>query len=152
MLSNKRKCYKKTVFRFQLFLAFLLAQKQQKLTKNEENWQNLNCLIKFSEIWYVDASHQKKMLQKNRFSFSAFFGLFWPKTTKFDKNEENWQNTNCLMKFSEIWYCRCFPTKENATKKLFFVFSFFWHFCWQKNSQNCPKMKKIGKIQTNEIF
>ena len=39
-----------------------LTKKQPKLTKNKENWQNLNRLMKFSEIWYVDASQQKKML------------------------------------------------------------------------------------------
>jgi len=46
------------------------------------------------------------------------------------------------MKFSEILFSKCFPTKENATKKL------FWHF-WAffgKKSQNCLKMKKIAKI------
>jgi len=31
MLPNKRKCYKKTIFRFQPFLAFFLAKKQSKL-------------------------------------------------------------------------------------------------------------------------
>ena len=35
--------------------------------------------MKFSEIWYVDASHQKKMLQKNFFWISAFLGRFLTK-------------------------------------------------------------------------
>ena len=35
--------------------------------------------MKFSEIWYVDASQQQKMLQKNFFSD---FGLIWPFLTK----------------------------------------------------------------------
>ena len=30
--------------------------------------------MKLTEIWYVDASQQKKMLQKNFFWISAFFG------------------------------------------------------------------------------
>jgi len=30
--------------------------------------------MNFSEFWYVDTSQQKKMLQKNYFSISAFFG------------------------------------------------------------------------------
>ena len=40
--------------------------------------------MKFSENECVDASQQKKIQQKI-------------------KNEENWQNLNRLMKFSEIW-------------------------------------------------
>ena len=65
--------------------------------------------MKFSEIWYVDTSQQNKMLQKNCFSISAFFGLFWAKETAKktakigQKNSQNWQNSNRLMKFSEIW-------------------------------------------------
>ena len=63
--------------------------------------------MKFSEIWYIDTSQQKKILKK-LFSISAFFGLFWTKKqpkkqTKLTENEENWQNLNRLMKFSEIW-------------------------------------------------
>ena len=89
--------------------AFLLTKKQLKLTKNEENWQNPNRLMKFSEIWYVDASQQKKMLQKNFFWISAFSGRFLTKKhQKLTKNEENWQNLNRLMKFSEIWYVDVF--------------------------------------------
>ena len=68
-------------------------------------WQNPNRLMKFSEIWYVDASEQKKMLQKNFIWISAFFGrLLTKKPQKLTKNEDNWQNLNRLMKFSEIWY------------------------------------------------
>ena len=67
--------------------------------------QNLNGLIKFSEIWYVDASQQNKMLQKNFFCISAFFGRFLTKKQpKLTKNKENWLNPNRLLKFSEIWY------------------------------------------------
>ena len=42
--------------------------------------------MKFSEIWYVHASQENKMLQKN---FFLDFGLFWPffnqKTAKIDQ-------------------------------------------------------------------
>jgi len=58
--------------------------------------------MNFSEIWYVDASQQNKMLQ----IFFLEFGLFWPFLTKIQlkltKNEENWQNPNCLMKIGKI--------------------------------------------------
>ena len=74
------------------------------MTKNQENLQSLNHLIKFSEIWYVDASQRKKMPRKNCFLISAFFCLFGQKQSKLIKNEKNRQNLNCLIKFSEIWY------------------------------------------------
>ena len=60
--------------------------------------------MKFSEIWYVDASHLKKCYKK----LFLDFGLFWPffnqKTAKIYKKKENWQNQNRLMEFSEIRY------------------------------------------------
>ena len=46
----------KNFFGFRPILAVFLTKKQPKLTKKETNWQNPNRLIKFSEIWYVDAS------------------------------------------------------------------------------------------------
>ena len=119
------KCYKKTFFGFWLFFAVFLpfwpflTKKQQKLTKNEENWQNLNRLMKFSEIWFVDASQQKKCYKKIIFWISAFFGRFLTKKQpKLTKNEENWQNQNCLMKFSEIWYLNA--SKQKKIKKTIF--------------------------------
>ena len=71
----------KTFFGFRLFWPFL-TKKQPKLTKNEEYWQNPNRLMKFSEVWYVDAFQQNKMLQKNYFFISAFFGHFLPKNSQ----------------------------------------------------------------------
>ena len=60
-------------------------QKTAKIDQNEENCQNLNCLIKFFEILYVDASQQNKMLQKNYFRFRHFFlPFFVQKTAKTD--------------------------------------------------------------------
>jgi len=64
MLPNKRKFNKNNYFSI---LAFFSQKKEPKLTNNEENWQNPNCLMKFSEIWYEDISQQKKMLQKTIF-------------------------------------------------------------------------------------
>ena len=70
----------KNLFFYFGFFGRFLTKKQPKLTKNEENWQNPNCL-KFSEIWYVDASQQNKMLQKIFFWITAFFGRFLTKKT-----------------------------------------------------------------------
>ena len=56
--------------------------------------------MKFSEIWYVDASQQNKMLQKIFFWILAFSGRFLTKKqSTLTKNEENWQNPNRLMNF-----------------------------------------------------
>ena len=81
MLLNKTKCLNNFFLDFGLFWPFF-NQKQPKLTKNEENWQNPNCLMKFSEIWYVDASHQIKMLQKLFLDFGIFWPFFNQKTAK----------------------------------------------------------------------
>ena len=69
----------KNYFWILAFFGRFLTKKQPKLTKNEENWQNLNRLMKFTEILYVDASQQNKMLQKNLFWISAFFIRFLTK-------------------------------------------------------------------------
>ena len=58
------------------------------MTKNKDNCQNPNRLIKFSEIRYVDAFQLKKIQQKIFFDFLilAFLGLFvCQKTAKIDK-------------------------------------------------------------------
>ena len=89
------------------------------MTKNEENWQNQNRMMKFSEIWYVDASQQNKILQQNFFSFLVFFGHFLTKKQpKLTKNEVNWQTPNCMMKFSEIWYVDASQQKKCYKKIL----------------------------------
>ena len=66
MLPNKNNAIKKLFLDFGLFWSFI-NQKTAKIDKNEENWQNPNRLMKFSEIWYVDASQKNKRLQKNFF-------------------------------------------------------------------------------------
>ena len=79
------------------------------------------------------------------------FGLFWPfsnqKQPKLTKNEENWQNLNRLMKFSEILYVDASQQKKCSKKTFFLDFGFFWSFFNQKTAK-IEKMKKIGKIQT----
>ena len=81
------------------------------LTKKGRNWQKWRKLAKskpFNEIFWnlvCRCFPTKKMLQKNFFWISAFFGRFLTKKQpKLTKNEKNWQNSNRLMKFSEIWY------------------------------------------------
>jgi len=76
MLPNKRKSYKFFIIWILGFFGFFVAK----------IWQNPNLLMKFTEIWYVVAFQQKKMLQAKLF---WDFGLFWPfcgqKTAKIDK-------------------------------------------------------------------
>ena len=93
------------LFWIMVFFGRFSTKKQPKLTNYKENRQNPNCSMKFSEIWYLESSQQQKMLQKNFFWITAFFGRFLTKKQpKLTKNEESWQNPNCLMKFSVIWY------------------------------------------------
>ena len=54
MLPNKKNATKKLFLDFGLFWS-IFNQKTAKIDKNEENWQNPNRSMKFSEIWYVDA-------------------------------------------------------------------------------------------------
>ena len=90
----------KTFLDFGFFGRFL-TKKQPKLTKNEKNCQNPNRLMKFSEIWYVDASQQIKKLHFF-FGFRPFSAIFNQKTAT--KKQKNRQNPNRLMKFTEIRY------------------------------------------------
>ena len=64
------------------FFGRFSTKKQPKLTKNDENCQNPNRLMEFSEILYVDNYLQKKMLQKNNFSTWPFLAK---KTAKIDQ-------------------------------------------------------------------
>jgi len=72
--SQQNKMIQKNFFWISAFFGRFLTKKQPKLIKNEENWLNPNRLMKFSEIWYVDASQQKKCFKKTFLDF----GLFWP--------------------------------------------------------------------------
>ena len=85
----------KNFFWISAFFGRFLTKEQPKLTKNEENWQNPNRLMKFSEIWYVDASQQKNATKKLFLDLS----LFWP----FFK-QKNSQKKNAKSKpFDEIF-------------------------------------------------
>ena len=53
-----------------------------KLTKDDENYQNPNRLVKISEIWNAGASQQKKI--KN-----PIVGIFWPLLAKNSKKRPN---------------------------------------------------------------
>ena len=77
MLSNKKNATK-SFFWILAFFGRFLTKEQPKLTKNVKNWQNPNRSIKFSEIWYVNASQQNKNSTKKTF---FDFGMFWPKKT-----------------------------------------------------------------------
>ena len=68
--------------------------------------------MKFSEIWYVDASQQTNSTKKLFLDFVLFGRFLTKKQPKLTKNEENWQNPNRLMKFSEIWYVDAFQIKK----------------------------------------
>ena len=65
-------------------------------------------------------------------------GIFWPffgqKQLKFTKNDENLQNQNRLMKFSEIWYVVA-PQQKNASNNLFFYFGLFQPLFNQKTAK-----------------
>ena len=122
------------------------------MTKNKENWQNLNRLLKFSEIWYVDAYQQRKCYKKTIFRILHLLALFGQKTVKkqqkFTKNEENLQNSIRLMKFSEIWYVDASQQKK-CYKNIFFGFRPFLAVFKPKKLTKLTKNKlKTGKIQT----
>ena len=83
--QQQQKWYKKTFLFISAFFSRFFNKKQPKFTKNEESWQIPNRFLKFSEICYVDAFQQKKMLQKNFFRFRHFLAFFSK------KNSQNWQ-------------------------------------------------------------
>jgi len=60
----------------------------------------------FSEIWYVDASQQKNATKKLFLDYGLFGRFLTKKQPKLTKNEESWQNSNCLIKqSSNINHC-----------------------------------------------
>ena len=113
------------------------------MTKNEENWQNPNRLMKFSVILYVDASQQTKCYKK---TFLAFFGSFiTKKTVKIDQKRRKLAKSK---PFHEIFWnliCRCLPTKKNARKFFFWISALFGRFLTKKQ----PKLTKNEKIWRN---
>ena len=97
MLPNKENAIKIFFLYFGVFWPFFNQKTAKKII-----CQNPNRLMKFSEIWNVDASQQKKFYEKPFFGFGLFWSLSNQKTAKIDTNEENWLNPNRLVKFSEI--------------------------------------------------
>ena len=114
---QKKNATKKLFLDFGLFWPFFNQKTAKKIKKN---CQNPNHLMKFSEIWYVDASQQKKCYKIFFFGFWPFLGRFLTKKhPKLTKNEESWQNPNRLMKFSEIRYVDASQQKK-MLQKIFF--------------------------------
>ena len=105
-----------------LILADFQPKNSQKTAK-KIICQNPNLFMKFSEIWNVDASQQKKCFKK----LFLDFGLFWPfftQKTATKKLKKNCQNPNRLMNFFEIWYVDV-SQQRKCYKKTFFVFRRF---------------------------
>ena len=136
--SQQNKMLQKNFFWISAFFGRFLTKKQPKLTKYEENRQNPNRLMKFSEIWYVDAPQQKNATKNFFLDFGLFWSFFNQKTVKIVKNEENWQNPNSLMKFSEIWYVDASQQNKMLQKNYFSISAFFLPFLAKKQ----PKLTK----------
>ena len=124
---SKKQNATKNVFWILSFFGRFSTKKQPKLTKNEENSQNPYRLMKFSKIWYVDASQQQQKCYKKSF---LDFGLFWPsfnqKTAKIDQKLRKLAKSK---PFDEIFWnlvCRCFPTTTKMLQKTFFWISAFF--------------------------
>ena len=93
------------------------------MTKNEENLQNSKCLMRFllnlvSRCFPIKENATKKLF----FDFGIFWLFFAKKQPKLIKNEENRQNLNRLMKFSEIWYVDASQQQQKGYKETFFGF------------------------------
>ena len=132
---------KKRIFRFWPFLDFFLP-KIVKIYKK---------LIKFGKSnpyggFFLDLicrcfPTKENAAEKWFFDFSLFLPFFGQKTAKTD---QKWRKLPKSKLFDKIFWnlvCRCFPTKENPEKKLFFDFSFFWPFLDKKTAK---KTAKIG--------
>ena len=76
------------------------------------------------------------------FGFGLFLAFFGQKTAKIDQKLRKLAKSNFFDYFFWNLVIKCFPTKENSTTKLSFDFGLF---C-PKDSQNWPKLTKIGKI------
>ena len=118
------------------------------MAKIDQKWRKLAKSKPFNEMFwnlvYRCPLANKNSIQSPIFDFCLFWVFFLPKTAKIGKK---WRKLAKFEPFHKIFWnsvCRYFPTKENATKKLFFGLGLFW----PKNSKNWQKMKKIGKIKT----
>ena len=70
----KKNATKKLFLDFGLFWPFY-NQKTAKIDQKSRELAKSEPFDKFSEIWYIDASQQNKMLQKNFFGFWPFLGI-----------------------------------------------------------------------------
>ena len=135
--SQQKKCYKKTFFGFWPFLADF----NQKTAKIDQKWRKLAKSKPFDEIFWnlvCRCFPTKKMLQFFFVDF-AFFGRFLPKKQpKLKKIEENWQNPNRLMNFSEIWFVDASQQNKMLQKNFFWISAFFGRFSTKKQ----PKLTK----------
>ena len=153
MLPNKIKYYKKTIFRFQPFLAIFWPKNSQSWPK----WRKLAKSKPFDEIFWNLVCRCFSTKQNATiflfFGFRPWFGRFV--TKKQAKIDQKWRKLAKSKPFDEIFWnlvCRCFPTKKNAVKKLFFDFSLFWQFVGQKtakvdqNEENCQNLNCLIKF------
>ena len=132
---TKKKCYKKTFLDFGLFWPFF----NQKTAKIDQKWRNLAKSKPFDEIFWnlVCRCFPTKKNATNNFFLD--FGLFCPFFNhKKAKIDQKWRKLAKSKPFRELFWnfvCRCFPTKENATKKLFLDFGIFWAFFGKKTAK-----------------
>ena len=115
--------------------------------------QNSNFSITFSEIWYVDASQQKKILQKLFIDYIIFWPFLIKKQPKLTKNEENFKNLNWLITFTKIWYLDVSPEKKMIQKNCSLISALFGLFCSKKQSKLTNNEKKWAKSKPfNKVF
>ena len=139
-------------FLFLHLLVFFCYQKLRLfLTNNEENLQNPNHLMKFSEIWYVDASQQQKCYKETFSGFRPFLAVFQPKNSQ-KKRWRKLAKSKPFDEISEIWYVDVSQQTKNATTKSFLDFGLFWPFN-QKTAKIDQKWRKLAKSKPfDEIF
>ena len=80
MLPNKKNATKKLFLDFGLLWPFFNQKTAKK--KIKKKWPNPNHLMKFSEIWYVDASQQRKCYKNIFLDYRLFWPFFNQKTAK----------------------------------------------------------------------
>ena len=130
--QTKKNATKKLFLDFGLFLPFY----DQKTAKIDQQWRKLAKSKLFGETFWnlvCRCFSSKKMLQKNFFWISAFFCRFMTKKQpKLTNNEENWQNSNRLMKIFWNLVCRCFSTKKMLPLFFVWISAFFGRFLAKK--------------------
>ena len=72
---------------------------------------------------------------KNLFSISALFGLFYQKRAKIDQKLRKFAKSNCLIKFSEIWYVNASQQKKIQQKNYVLILAFFWPYSAKKKAK-----------------